>query len=386
MSRHPFLTRDAGLGRLAAVLPRLGRDYAANRNTDAGPLAETGTTALSPFVRRRLLEEREVVEAALAEHGTQAAGKFVEEVFWRSYFKGHLETHPSAWTGYLSALEEQEERLRTNAGLRRAYEAAVSGRTGIDGFDDWARELVDGGWLHNHARMWFASIWIFTLRLPWELGADFFLRHLLDGDPASNTLSWRWVAGLHTRGKPYAARAENIRRFTAGQFSPTGLNEDPVPLEEADPPREVSLSAADAAPPGDAALLLHLDDLHPETLPLHGARVTRLSGVLAHLPGASERVRRADAEAMDDALDRAGRRFGCEVVPFAPGWEGALPVITAWAPVGPSAGALPPGCLRLRREWDTLAWPHATRGFFRMRTAIPAILRGITSEEAVAIR
>ena len=61
--------------------------------------------------------------------------------------------------------------------------------TGIEGFDDWARELVDTGYMHNHARMWFASIWIFTLRLPWALGADFFLRHLLDADAASNTLS-----------------------------------------------------------------------------------------------------------------------------------------------------------------------------------------------------
>ncbi len=88
---------------------------------------------------------------------------------------------------------EGEEQLAASSGLRRAYERAVEGRTGIDGFDDWARQLVETGWLHNHTRMWFASIWIFTLRLPWALGAAFFLRHLLDGDPASNTLSWRWV-------------------------------------------------------------------------------------------------------------------------------------------------------------------------------------------------
>ena len=97
------------------------------------------------------------------------------------------------------------------------------GATGIDCFDAWARELVATGYLHNHARMWFASIWIFTLRLPWELGADFFLRHLIDGDPASNTLSWRWVAGLQTAGKTYLATAENIARFTGGRFAPQGL-------------------------------------------------------------------------------------------------------------------------------------------------------------------
>lgn len=57
--------------------------------------------------------------------------------------------------------------------------------------------------------LWFASVWIFTLRPPWELGADLFMRQLLDGDPASNTLSWRWVAGMHTRGKHYLARRDN---------------------------------------------------------------------------------------------------------------------------------------------------------------------------------
>ena len=62
--------------------------------------------------------------------------------------------------------------------------------------------------------MWFASIWIFTLNLPWELGANFFYKNLLDADPASNTLSWRWVAGLHTEGKFYLARQENIEKFS----------------------------------------------------------------------------------------------------------------------------------------------------------------------------
>ena len=67
--------------------------------------------------------------------------------------------------------------------------------------------------------MWFASIWIFTLGLPWQLGADFFLRHLLDGDPAANTLGWRWVAGLHTKGKTYLASASNIRKCGAARVA-----------------------------------------------------------------------------------------------------------------------------------------------------------------------
>ncbi len=378
MNHNIILTRSAALDRLAATVQRAGHAYAANRNTDAGRDVEAATTVLSPYLRRRLLLEQEVVGAALAAHGPEAAGKFVEEVFWRTYFKGFLETHPSTWTSYQEAVVHEQNRLAANSGLQRAYDAAVLGRTGIDGFDDWARELVDTGWLHNHTRMWFASIWIFTLRLPWALGADFFLKHLIDGDPASNTLSWRWVAGLHTRGKSYAARSENIRRYTVGRFSPKGLNENPVPLEEPEQHNAVPLPPADVAPSGNVALLLHLEDLHPESLPIGGAKVGRVAGLLVHAPNASERVRQADSEAMADALARAGRWFSCDAAPAVPGWQGNLPVVTAWAPIGPSASALPPGCLRLRRQWDELTWPGATRGYFQVKVRIPAILRAVT--------
>lgn len=363
-------TRDAGLERLAAFLRGHGIEYASRRNTDLGPENPT-TSVISPYLRRRLLTEAEVVSAAVAELGEEGAAKFVSEVFWRTYFKGHLETHPEAWTGYLSDVEAQRGRLDAEPGLRRTYDAAVEGRTGIEGFDDWAGELVATGWLHNHARMWFASIWIFTLRLPWTLGADFFMRHLLDGDPASNTLSWRWVAGLHTRGKHYVARAENIRRYTDGRFDPRGLDEYPDPLDEPVPPREVRLAPADAPPAGEVALLLHLDDLHPESLTLDTATVVRVAGVLAHSPTASAKVVEADEAAMRDALARAAAHFGCDVAPYEPGWSGSLPVATPWAPVGPSAYALPAECHRVRRAWDENAWPLATRGYSRLRSAIP---------------
>jgi len=374
MDRTFPMTRDAGLERLSAFLAEAGTAYAQARNTDRGPDEPATTSVLSPYLRRRLLTEAEVAAAATAALGAEAAASYVSEVFWRTYFKGHLETHPEAWTRYLSEAADQRARLASEPGLRRTYEKAVAGRTGIDGFDAWAGDLAATGWLHNHARMWFASIWIFTLRLPWQLGADFFLRHLLDGDPASNTLSWRWVAGLHTRGKPYRARAENIRRFTEDRHDPAGLDEDPSPLAEAMPPREVPLRPADAAPDGPVALLLHVDDLHPESLPVGGARVARISGLLAHAEGVTDRVRGADGAALADALARAAAHFGCEAAPFRDGWAGDLPVVTAWAPLGPSAAALPPDCLRLRRDWDARAWPLATRGFFRLKRAIPDLM------------
>ncbi len=371
----PALTRDAGFDALTAFLAGPGADYAAARNTDRGPEARPTTSALSPFLRRRLLTEDEVVRAALSAFGEDGAQKFVSEVFWRTYFKGHLETHPEAWTSYRAGLDTARARLDAEPGLRRVYGQAVDGRTGIDGFDDWARQLTVEGWLHNHTRMWFASIWIFTLRLPWELGADFFLRHLLDGDPASNTLSWRWVAGLHTRGKHYLARRENIRQYTQGRYDPSGLDEDAEPLDEAMPPREVPLPKADAPPEGEVALLLHLDDLHPESLPLGRARVVRIGGLLAHADGASAQVREADEAAMADALARAGTHFACGAEPIRDGWAGDRPVVTAWAPLGPSADALPGGCLRIRRDWDERAWPFSARGYSRLRSAIPKVLR-----------
>ena len=366
-------SRAAGLDHLALVTPHLGRDYASGRNADHGPDAPASTSALSPYLRRRLILEQEVVDSALGRHSASACEKFVQEVFWRTYFKGYLETHPAVWDNYLHLVGAGQNRLATESGLRRVFTDACNGNTGIACFDDWARELVETNWLHNHTRMWFASIWIFTLGLPWALGADFFLRHLVDGDPASNTLSWRWVAGLHTKGKAYAARAENIRRYTAGRYDPQGLNESPEPLEEADLPGASKIAPADAAPGGEVALLLHVDDLHPESLPLGEARVVRVGGLVAHAPGAVERVRAFDEAAMADGLARAAAHFGCEAGPADGDWAGGLPVVTAWAPVGPTASVLPEA-IRVRRAWDSAAWPRATRGFFQVKAAIPSIM------------
>ena len=297
----------------------------------------------------------------------------MQEVFWRTYFKGHLETRPSIWADYRRQVADDHARLESNSGLRRTYAEAVEGRTGIAGFDDWARELAVRGWLHNHARMWFASIWIFTLRLPWALGADLFMRHLLDGDPASNTLSWRWVAGLHTRGKVYAARAENIDRYTEGRFRPAGLNKNPQTLVEEALHPVLPFAPADPPPAGEAALWLHLDARHPESLDLGEARIVKVVGRLASVSGASDQVRAADREAMDDALTRAAAHFGCDAGWDEDGRSRDLAKVAAWAPVGPSADALP-SCVRVRRDWDERAWPHSMRGYFQLRSKIPQLL------------
>ena len=213
-------TRAAGQARLEQFSARMGRDYAQGRNFDRGSGSHRDVSMLSAYIRRRLLTEQEVIAAAIKAQGAEASAKFIDEVIWRSYFKGWLEQRPGIWDSYAAGLRQDLAALDGDAGLRHAVQAAETAQTGLAYFDSWAAELIETGYLHNHARMWFASIWIFTLKLPWRLGADFFLRNLLDGDPASNTLSWRWVAGLHTRGKPYVAQAGNIARFTEERLTP----------------------------------------------------------------------------------------------------------------------------------------------------------------------
>ena len=402
-------TREAGIARLADFVPRAGRAYAAERNVDRGPGDRSNVSTLSPWVRHRLITERELVEAALQRHSLDAAGKFVQEVFWRTYWKGWLELRPSVWTRYTAAVEPALTGL--SATDRATYDDAVAGRTGIEGFDDWARELVEYGYLHNHARMWFASIWIFTLRLPWQLGADFFLRHLLDGDPASNTLSWRWVAGLQTVGKTYLATTQNIDFATEGRFRPRGLAtsapavDDDAPVPAAGPaPRPEQL------PGGRVALLLHDDDLHAESLePMVSAAGAEVVAVATAGAGAVrsplDRPSSVDstaplvvefvAAALADGRDRAGAHYGATtraldgitasaVLPWMRAHD-ATALVTPYAPVGPVRERLDRlevdlaaegiSISRILRPWDAQAWPHASRGFFPFREKIPALLR-----------
>lgn len=383
MTPEPIPTREAGLRHLADFLPRAGARYAAGRNTDPGPETKGAVSRLSPWLRHRLLTEAEVARAAFAAHG-EVAAKFIDEVGWRTYWKGWLEQRPGVYDLYRAGLRRAENRLATEAGLRRAFHDACAGNTGIDCFDSWAREIVARNYLHNHARMWFASIWIFTLRLPWELGADFFLRHLLDGDIASNTLSWRWVAGLHTPGKHYLARAENIARHTGGRFDPRGLlDEAAEPLTETLTPAPALKPRFDPPPAGEVALLLHEEDCAAETLDLAGCEVRAVAAVA--MPQARARGGVAPAVeafargAVMDAMARAAARFGVEPALLEAddlaGWAAAhrLKVVTAHPPVGPVAEALAAAdvpALRVARAWDRALWPHAGRGFFGFRPRI----------------
>ncbi|MEM9049853.1 MAG: FAD-binding domain-containing protein [Pseudomonadota bacterium] len=403
-------TRDAALAMLAAFAPKMGRHYASGRNYDRGPGRHKDVSTLSPYVRRRLITEGELVATACANHGLPGAEKFVQEVFWRSYFKGWLERRPQIWTAYRDGLRRDREGLARDPGLLAALARAEGGNTGLACFDAWVAELVDTGYLHNHARMWFASIWIFTLGLPWRLGADFFYRHLLDGDPAANTLGWRWVAGLHTRGKAYQAKAWNVAKYTAGRFSP---REDdfasPVaPLDRSEPEGLPPVQPIGAVAPlkldVPTALLITEEDCHIESLLPEPMRSGTGKPVAYATLGASDlrsdrstaaHVARFEAGALADAAKRLGghatafraehRDRTAEAMIAWARVHGAAQIATAHIPQGPlrdwvervapelqAAGV---ALCTLRRPWDDAVWRHATAGFFKVKRQIPKILQ-----------
>ena len=385
---------------LAAFLPKAGTSYTRNRNFDLGAGQHKHVSQLSAYIKRRIITEEDVLKKVLSAHSLNEAGKFIDEIFWRTYFKGWLESRPHIWMQYCADVHHLTHELQTQSGLRDRWAAACLGETGIDCFDAWAKELAETGYLHNHARMWFASIWVYTLQLPWQLGADFFLRHLLDGDAASNTLSWRWVVGLHSVGKTYLARAENIQRFTNGRFAPKGLAQVAPPLTDT----ASTMAPKIIDPPNPylegrkTGLLLHSDDLNI-------AHLTQYSDCIA-----SATYRPVDAGTMlvsspkllefnNAALDAATKRWKpnllncCDVTTPEGILSWALEnkleqIVTPYAAVGNTSQMLEK-CKHLlsnhgvqltqvMREYDIISWPYATKGFFKFREKIPKILTSLS--------
>jgi deoxyribodipyrimidine photo-lyase len=377
-------TYPAALARLNAFAPKAGRDYAGKRNYDD----TAHVSALSPYIRHRIITEEDVLKTVLARHSAAAAEKFIQEVYWRTYWKGWLELRPAVWEMYRADLNAALNRIQTESGLRQDWEAACKGETGIECFDHWAQQLADTGYLHNHARMWFASIWIFTLRLPWALGADFFMRHLLDGDPASNTLSWRWVGGLQTVGKTYLARPDNIAKYTDGRFEPKGLATFAAPLEGPPaPPRGAMPVSGTIDPALRTGFLITEEDLSPGWLAqqINPSAVAMVQATAQRSPLAvSHRVTAFVADAQKDAAARYADKLGpiTQVTPNAvTEWATAhdiAQVVTSYIPTGPTRDALKGVHIcQIIRPYDSTAWPHATHGFFRFKDKIPALLGDI---------
>ena len=390
-------TKADATARLDSFLPRAGSAYAKQRNYDFGPGNRSNISLLSPWIRHRLLLEEDVVQQTLARHKFSASEKFVQEVFWRGYFKGWLEHRPEVWRRYRQNLVAWISKLDSDASLSRRYDEAVRGQTGIACFDAWAEELIATGYLHNHARMWCASTWIFTLKLPWEFGADFFYRHLLDGDAASNTCSWRWVGGLHTAGKTYLARPDNIARYTEDRFHPSQqLAREAPALSEPELPAPQAPIFDNLDLPGERyGVLITEEDCSPETLDLAMGPKT----ILALSDPAQRSVKPLGAlaraftkGAVEDAAQRALAYFDADLeVSAEPDWQLVISdwaakheldaIVTARLPIGPTERRLVKATndlsipfIRITRPYDRAVWPNAKRGFFGLKKKIPQIL------------
>jgi deoxyribodipyrimidine photo-lyase len=371
-------TRAQALAQLHEFLPRVPA-YAAGRGYVRARYREV--SLLAPFIRHRLISEEEIVRTVLSHYPFERAEKYVQEVVWRTYWKGWLEHRPEVWTSCLV----NERRYRDEAATApwgERYENACRGETALPYFNAWVHELKTTGYLHNHVRMWFASIWVFTLALPWQLGAMFMYRHLLDGDPASNTLSWRWVTGLQTKGKRYLARPENIATYSDGRWQPEAgeLNEHPGEIESVETHTPTTpLPPPTQLPAGEYGVLTTSDDLSVECQPDIAARA-RLYAVLRHrsILGEASHVDEFIAGAEMDALTRIGER-GVAVESSAQLTQklrdlGLTTLVVITPSVGPEVAptaqlvaALEADgvrCVHYRRRWDTELYALADRGFF----------------------
>lgn len=330
--------RADALTQLQAFIPAAGR-YGRDRNHVVP--GHTNVSRLSPAIRHRLVLEYECAAAPLSRYAPSTVEKFTQEVYWRRYWKSWLSLRPQVWTTYLEELSQLREDEK-NAPLLERVGRCEQGEGPIAIMNHFARELVDTGYLHNHARMWFAAWWVHVERLPWQLGADFFYRHLLDGDPASNTLSWRWVAGLQTPGKTYLPRRSNLEKYLPTDLleehsegleqleAPQALIPDSVPRPEITRP---TLPESPELPGGRLGILVHEEDLLIEESPLANLDATSLL-VIADCQGWSdfdfpESKRRWLQQALADATGRAETKLG--ITPETPSATIFDECVKAWA-------------------------------------------------------
>jgi deoxyribodipyrimidine photo-lyase len=382
-------TRQSALQRLDEFLSVASR-YAAERNRVLP--GHPNVSRLSAALRHRLITEAEVVEAAMRQHSFRAVEKFLQEVLWRSYWKGWLEMRPPVWERYRTSADHLVGNIDPD--MAAACREVGEGRSRSGVMNHFARELRETGYMHNHARMWWASFWIHHCGLPWELGAQHFFRHLLDADPASNTLSWRWVAGRQTRGKAYLASAQNVRKFCAPEileragdvgFDGRATARVSVDDEQAEVTAAVlpllSQSVDPRACQQRVALVLHDEDLCLETSPAAGVRPVVILQVIKE-----ERLPPPRAhwlgQARADAARRTREHFRCEVRACSTRAEiaaaGAAEKIERVVMMEPHVGPLRDhlqgladelslrgvGMDHLRRRWDAELLPQANRGFF----------------------
>ena len=357
-------------------------DYNKLRNFDFGIQNRKNISSLSPYVSHGIISETEIINKVLKKHLFNKTDKFIQEVLWRIYWKGWLELRPMLWNDYLIKLKSLNEKYKTNEN----YLNAIEGKTGVNCFNDWVGELKENNYLHNHTRMWFASIWIFTLDLPWELGAEFFLKYLYDGDPASNTLGWRWVAGIQTPGKHYVASEWNIKKFTNNRYEKIKLNENPAPIESN---KIYSISKKDFINPkidDDKILLIFDNNLSFEFSDFRDKKFKKILIVDSNEDrqiSLCNNIVKFKELLFKDQLDRLNKlSIDCEVIKIKDIKEIDENIYALYPSVGENLDFVILNKIKnirfLYRKIDQFSWKFCTKGFFNFKNYIPQIIRNIS--------
>ena len=375
-------SRAKAIEKLDRFVERNLSDYSKLRNFDFGPDKRNNVSCLSPYITHGVLNEVEVIKKSLAKYSFNKNEKFIQEVLWRTYWKGWLELRPSVWSDYITNLNNIREKYKEDPN----YLKAIEGKTNIECFDEWVKELKTHNYLHNHTRMWFASIWIFTLDLPWQLGAELFLKHLYDGDAASNTLGWRWVAGIQTQGKHYLASEWNIKKFTNNRFQNIKLNEN-VPPKMTD--KTYSIIKNDFINPEiseDKTLVIFENNLSFENSDFKEFKFDKI--ILAVNSNEFRNIKLSDnvikfkSELINDQLERIkSLSINCEKVSIDKLKDIKSDFYILYPSVGENLDFVLSNLNNYKfiyRELDQFSWQFCNKGFFNFKSYIPKIIAKFT--------
>ena len=354
-------------------------DYPKLRNFDLGPQKRDNTSCLSPYITHGLVSEIEIISKSLKKFSFVKNEKFIQEVLWRVYWKGWLELRPNVWGDYLKELTDIKESFKDN----KNYLDAIEGNSNIECFNEWVNELKNFNYLHNHARMWFASIWIFTLNLPWQLGAEFFMKHLFDGDAASNTLGWRWVAGIQTQGKNYLATEWNIKKFTNNRFQNIKINEVAEPKTTEKNYSIIEKSFSNPALLEDKVLLIFDNNLSFEFTDFKDQNFKKI--LIVSNKNENRQIKLSDnvlnfkTHLIKDQLKRLKEKsIASDIIDISKIKNIDEKVYALYPTVGESLYYLELNQLNniefLYREIDQFSWQFCNKGFFNFKNHIPKIV------------
>ena len=353
-------------------------EYSKLRNFDFGPDNRSNISCLSPYITHGIVNELEVIDKSLKKFSFSKNEKFIQEVLWRVYWKGWLELRPNVWSDYLVELNNLRNEFKSN----QNYLNAIEGKTNIECFNQWVKELKENNYLHNHTRMWFASIWIFTLELPWQLGAEFFMQHLYDGDAASNTLGWRWVAGVQTQGKHYLASEWNIKKFTNNRFQNIQLNENASSIfnDKTYPINKKEFLNSQILE--DKILLIFENNMTFEFSDFKEHKFKKILLVLNDTNRAiklSEKVLKFKANLLEDQKTRLiEKSINCETININNLKNITEEVYALYPTISENLNFIQNNQLQnikfLYRKLDQFSWQYCNKGFFNFKNYIPKII------------